>query len=185
MSEMKVVLTGQVTGSRNGVAWPAPGTEVTLPQDEAYGLVNSGMARPVDSRNDDVEKRNRAAAAAAEAGVDDATKAAVAAATTTRARSARSKRAHEPANLGSAALEQPDELDNGPQLPEVNAEDSAKVEDPAEDTSSLDGPTGDTKEVTPDPSTEVGGSQDLTANTGQDQDSKPPAKKSAPSKSDK
>ena len=140
---MKVVLTGDISGSRNGQPWPAAGSEMDLPDDEAYTLVQSGMARAVDSRNADIEKR---AVEAAQAGVDEGTKAAVAHATTTRERQARSKRAHEPLNMGVADPEQPVEDDNGPRRPEVNASESAKVEDPAQDTSSDDGPTGETAE---------------------------------------
>lgn len=133
----KVTLTGDITGSRNGQAWPPAGTEVELPDDEALGLIHSGMARGGDS---EAEKRRAAVA------LDEVTAAAVKHATTTRERQARSKRAHEPLNLGAAAELQPVESDNGPRLPEVNAEESAKVEDPATDTSSEDDPNGETAE---------------------------------------
>jgi hypothetical protein len=76
--------------------------------------------------------------------LDPATEARVKHATITRERSSRSKRAHEPVNLGAAAQEQPVEDDNGPRLPEVNASESAKVEDPTVATQSEDGPSGDT-----------------------------------------
>jgi hypothetical protein len=144
MAEMTVRLTGEITGARNGAPWPPAGTEIELPEEEALGLINSGMARASDVAPDEVQARRLAAA---EATLDDATRAQVTHATSTRERSTRSKRAHEPVNLGAAAEEQPDETDNGPRLPEVNAEDAARVENPLEETATPDGPTGATKPV--------------------------------------
>jgi hypothetical protein len=37
----------QITGTRNGVYWPAPGGEMTLPDLEAAKLCASGLAVPV------------------------------------------------------------------------------------------------------------------------------------------
>jgi len=134
---MKVLLTGDITGSRNGQAWPPAGTEVELPEDEALGLIASGMARGGDV---DAEKRRAAALGA----VDEVTAAQVKAATSTRERQAVSKRAHEPLNLGAAAELQPVEDDNGPRLPEVNGAIAAKVADPSTPTETPEDPTGET-----------------------------------------
>ncbi len=43
---MKVRLKGDISGSRNGVAWPPRGEVVDLPDDEALVLLNNGMAEP-------------------------------------------------------------------------------------------------------------------------------------------
>jgi hypothetical protein len=40
---MLVTLKGSVTGTRNGTAWPPRGSTVDLPEDEARGLIASGM----------------------------------------------------------------------------------------------------------------------------------------------
>jgi len=48
----------QISGSRNGVDWPARGETVNLPEAEAGLLVRSGIAEPVDNSNPDpVRKR--------------------------------------------------------------------------------------------------------------------------------
>ncbi len=134
---MKVRLTQQITGTRDGQPWPAAGEEIDLPESEALALLQGGTARAVDSRNADVEIRELGGG-----GVDEGTKAQVKTATITRERQAVSKRAHEPLNPGVAADEQPAEDDNGPRLPEVSAAVSAKVEDPAQATQTEDGPKG-------------------------------------------
>lgn len=135
---VKVLLTGDITGARDGAAWPPAGSVIELPADEAQALVHSGMAKSVDG-----SERTAELAEAAATVLDAVTSAQVRNATTTRDRHAVSKRAHEPINLGVAADEQPVEDDNGPRLAEVNAEASAKVEDPAVDTSSESGITGE------------------------------------------
>jgi hypothetical protein len=43
-----VRMIGQVSGTRNGGAWPRPGETIDLPDDEARDLVRSGMAADVD-----------------------------------------------------------------------------------------------------------------------------------------
>lgn len=135
---MKVRLKSDISGSRDGQAWPAAGEEIDLPDGEAASLIQTGVAVPV-GKGADVETA---------VVLDPATEARVKHDTITRERSSRSKRAHEPVNLGTAADEQPVEDDNGPRLPEVNASESAKVEDPAVATQSEDGPTGDTAKPT-------------------------------------
>jgi hypothetical protein len=47
---MKVRLTQQISGSRNGQPWPAAGTEIDLPDDEARSLLMGGSA--VDTSDD-------------------------------------------------------------------------------------------------------------------------------------
>lgn len=37
----------QISGYRNGVRWPAPGGEVTLPDLEGADLCRNGLAEPV------------------------------------------------------------------------------------------------------------------------------------------
>lgn len=44
---MKVVLIGDITGSRDGRDWPPRGSIVDLPDDEAATLCRQRMARPV------------------------------------------------------------------------------------------------------------------------------------------
>lgn len=44
---MKVRMEIQITGTRNGVRWPAPGGEVDLPDGEAADLCAQGFAVPV------------------------------------------------------------------------------------------------------------------------------------------
>ena len=43
---MKIVLKHQISGMRNGEYWPAPGSTVDLPDDEAVMLLGQGMADP-------------------------------------------------------------------------------------------------------------------------------------------
>ncbi len=47
---MKVKMTAQLTGTRDGVAWPAPGETVDLPDAEAAKLCANGLASPVETR---------------------------------------------------------------------------------------------------------------------------------------
>lgn len=47
MDTLSVVLTGTLTGTRNGVEWPPRGSVMELPVDEAASLIKGGMARPV------------------------------------------------------------------------------------------------------------------------------------------
>lgn len=44
---MKVKLTVQISGTRDGEPWPAPGASMDLPADEAVALINNGMAQAV------------------------------------------------------------------------------------------------------------------------------------------
>jgi hypothetical protein len=45
---MRVRLTSQISGTRQGQAWPEPGTEIDLPDDEARDLLTAGTAVEVD-----------------------------------------------------------------------------------------------------------------------------------------
>lgn len=61
---MKIRLTGDISGTRNGDAWPPRGSEIELPDDEAAALCALRMAVPVvDDKvetaavKDDSEKR--------------------------------------------------------------------------------------------------------------------------------
>ncbi len=47
---MKIKLTDQITGTRNGVRWPEPGEEIDLPDAEAAKLCAAGRAKPVETR---------------------------------------------------------------------------------------------------------------------------------------
>lgn len=137
---MKVRLVHDISGTRDGKPWPAAGGEVDLPDDEALVMLQNGSAKAVGEKPSSrgVELRDV---------VDDDTAAGITARTTTRERQARAKRAHEPVSLGAAAEKQPVEDDNGPRLPEVAADASAKVEDPANATQTDEGPTGETVET--------------------------------------
>lgn len=44
---MRVRMRHKVSGTRDGVEWPAPGGEIVLPDDEAVALCSQGMADPV------------------------------------------------------------------------------------------------------------------------------------------
>jgi hypothetical protein len=44
---MRVRMKVSLSGSRNGVSWPARGEEVVLPDGEAADLCRSGLAEPV------------------------------------------------------------------------------------------------------------------------------------------
>lgn len=44
----EIVLRGQISGTRNGKSWPAPGTRLVLDNAEADGLVTGQMAYEVD-----------------------------------------------------------------------------------------------------------------------------------------
>ena len=44
---MKIRLKVHLSGTRNGVAWPAYGETVELPDEEAAQMVATGMADPV------------------------------------------------------------------------------------------------------------------------------------------
>jgi hypothetical protein len=44
---VKIRMTVDISGTRNGVDWPRRGAVVDLPDDEARGYVESGMATPV------------------------------------------------------------------------------------------------------------------------------------------
>jgi hypothetical protein len=41
---MKVTLIAEISGTRDGVEWPPPGSVVDLPDDEAVALLSSGAA---------------------------------------------------------------------------------------------------------------------------------------------
>jgi hypothetical protein len=44
---MKVRMKVKITGDRDGQEWPAPGEELTVPDDEGVHLCANGMADPV------------------------------------------------------------------------------------------------------------------------------------------
>lgn len=48
---MKIRLTGDISGSRNGQKWPARGSIIELPDTEAASLCAQGMAVPVVEDN--------------------------------------------------------------------------------------------------------------------------------------
>lgn len=43
---MKVRMRVQITGTRNGVAWPAPGETMDLPDDEGARMCRRGFCTP-------------------------------------------------------------------------------------------------------------------------------------------
>jgi len=47
---VRVIMRARITGTRNGVEWPAPGEPVDLPQDEAELLVANGLAVADESK---------------------------------------------------------------------------------------------------------------------------------------
>lgn len=44
---MRVVIRTQLSGTRNGEYWPAPGGSIDLPDDEANDLIRLHIAEPV------------------------------------------------------------------------------------------------------------------------------------------
>jgi hypothetical protein len=48
---MKVKLKVQLSGTRDGVSWPAVGSVVELPDDEARDMLTSGVAGPLDDKD--------------------------------------------------------------------------------------------------------------------------------------
>lgn len=44
---MRIRMRYQISGTRNGKDWPAPGGEMDLPTDEAVSLIGTGMAEAV------------------------------------------------------------------------------------------------------------------------------------------
>lgn len=48
---MRVKLKVQLSGTRDGVPWPAVGTVVELPDDEARDMLTSGTAGPLDDKD--------------------------------------------------------------------------------------------------------------------------------------
>ncbi len=43
---MRVSMSTQISGTRDGAAWPPSGSVIDLPDDEAVALVKAGMATP-------------------------------------------------------------------------------------------------------------------------------------------
>lgn len=50
---MRVKMRGQISGTRDGKDWPAPGEVIDLPDAEAVQLIGQHMAEPAG--DDDVE----------------------------------------------------------------------------------------------------------------------------------
>lgn len=49
---MRVRMLQQVSGTRNGEAWPGPTEEIDLPDAEARAAINGGVAEPSDAKHD-------------------------------------------------------------------------------------------------------------------------------------
>lgn len=47
---MKVRMIAQISGTRDGIDWPAPGGTVDVPKDEALELIRGGLATTHDDR---------------------------------------------------------------------------------------------------------------------------------------
>lgn len=52
---MKIRLKADISGNRNGVAWPSRGSVVDLPDDEALQMLRNGMGETVKSSGSDIE----------------------------------------------------------------------------------------------------------------------------------
>lgn len=59
---MRVVMTVSLSGMRNGADWPPRGTPIDLPDAEAKGYIQAGMAREVSDDEPEVETRPAPAA---------------------------------------------------------------------------------------------------------------------------
>ncbi|MCO5986568.1 hypothetical protein NE235_10685 [Actinoallomurus spadix] len=49
---MRVKMRHQISGTRDGQDWPAPGEEIDLPEDEAVSVLNSGMAEAIEDADE-------------------------------------------------------------------------------------------------------------------------------------
>lgn len=47
---MRVRMKHQISGTRDGLDWPAPGEEIDLPDDDAAAVLNTGMAEPAGEK---------------------------------------------------------------------------------------------------------------------------------------
>ena len=47
----KVVMVVQISGTRDGVDWPAPGGVLEVPADEAANLISNGFARVPEGKS--------------------------------------------------------------------------------------------------------------------------------------
>lgn len=47
---MLVKMRRQISGTRDGQDWPAPGEEINLPDDEAVTLLGQGMVEAVEEK---------------------------------------------------------------------------------------------------------------------------------------
>ena len=45
---MNVTMLRHISGTRDGVDWPAPGESIDVPDDEAQGLIANGLAKASD-----------------------------------------------------------------------------------------------------------------------------------------
>lgn len=54
---MKVKMKVVMSGTRNGESWPLPGNDIEVPDEEGANMCANGLAVPVRSDEDDVEKR--------------------------------------------------------------------------------------------------------------------------------
>lgn len=43
---MNILMVARISGTRNGMDWPAPGEMVDLPDNEAAQLVRAGLGKP-------------------------------------------------------------------------------------------------------------------------------------------
>lgn len=46
---MRIEMRAQLSGTRDGAEWPAPGQVIDLPDDEAQLLIDAGLAQPSPS----------------------------------------------------------------------------------------------------------------------------------------
>lgn len=60
---MKVILAANISGTRDGQDWPSVGTEVTLPDAEARGMIASGSAVATDHEFADALRKTAGASA--------------------------------------------------------------------------------------------------------------------------
>jgi hypothetical protein len=53
---VRVLLLGDISGTRDGQPWPPRGSEIDLPDDEAATLIRGNMARPAVNLEAGVER---------------------------------------------------------------------------------------------------------------------------------
>ena len=71
---MRVIMAARISGTRDGVEWPAPGEAIDLPDAEAASLLAGGLAKTDDVTDEPVTEPDVETATAPKCGVRTATR---------------------------------------------------------------------------------------------------------------